>query len=173
MKRIITVVALLVAGLAVSQDMAPVPKDELRAVDFLMGKANADLTFTFGGTAMKGPGNWDAKLTLGGRFIQSAHTYSMEGQTVEGLHLLTYDAAKKKYVGWWYDSSAPTAMRMEGDLKDGTLVLVSEPVELPGMPGKTTMRATYAGKDGKVGFALEMRQGDAWVKLIEGTYTRG
>ncbi len=172
MKQIVTVVALLAAGLAFSQGMAPVPREELKAIDFLMGKAKADLTFSFGGASMKGPGNWEGKLTLGGRFIQSAHTYSMEGQTVEGLHLLTYDAAKKKYVGWWYDSSAPAAMRMEGDLKDGVLSLLSEPVELPGMPGKATMRATYVSKDGKVAFLLETKQGDAWIKLIEGTYTR-
>ena len=154
--------------------MQPIPKKELEAVSFFAGDWTGKETFTMGpGNASEGKSTVSGKIVLGGRYISSTHKMMIgSGQEMQGMHMLTYDLDKKKYLGYWFDSAAPGIMEMEGELKGSTLQMISKPTEMPGM-GKVVFRATWTLKGKKdLHFTLEMAEGDKWNKMIEGNYTR-
>jgi hypothetical protein len=87
--------------------------------------------------------------------------------------MTSYDPAKKEYVAWWFDSMAPGVLEMRGQLTGQVLVLKSQPIEIPGMPGKHAFRATYGLKgSGKYLFRLEMNSGEGFYKMMEGMMVR-
>lgn len=173
MKRLAILPLLLIASFGLSQEMMmPLPTAELKAIEWLNGDFKGDLTFSFGGEATKGSGTVKAAMTLNGRYSRAMHTYTMAPNTpeMEGMHMLTYNPDKKKYVATWFDGAGPGSIEMVGDLKDNVLQLTG-PAEMMGQ--KMNMRATYSKKDGGFGFLLEMEQGGSWMKLIEGTFKKG
>lgn len=53
-------------------------------------------------------------MILGGRYQQSVHTGSINGEPFEGISTVGYDNAKKKYVSTWVDNMGTGIMVMEG-----------------------------------------------------------
>ena len=156
------------------EGMPPVPTEELKRVDFMTGEWSGTDIMYFAGQKSTSTSKSKSDTILGGRYIRTMVEYTMEGMpAMTGMHMLTYDAEKKAYVGWWFDSMAPGVMRMEGNFEGDKLIMVSDPTPIPGMPGNQTMRATW-NKNGDKGvmFKLELKQGDKWEPMIEGDYKK-
>lgn len=172
MKKFLVFMTLLVSMFAGAQEFAPVPK-EMNQAKFMVGTWKGQLTMYWMGKESKGPGTVVSKMSLGGRYLESDHTYVVDKMTMSGKQMLTYDANKKTWVSYWFDSAEAGAMEMKGQFKNGVLVGESGEMEMAGMPGKFRMRATYKRIDDKhVDFLLEMNQGDKWSPMMKGRYTK-
>src|SRR5215467_4593882 len=130
----------------------------MRTVAFIVGVVLA-LPATAQEPAKPGPehkqlkkleGTWKTTMKAGGMEFKGTMTYKMElnglwlvgslesdlgGQKFYGKGLDTYDARKKKYVSYWFDSMSTTPMTLEGTLDQAKkqLTMVGEG---PGMDGK-------------------------------------
>jgi len=173
--RVIT--ALFIAALCalgVCQEAAPIP-EEVSKFDNWVGTWTAKEKFYMPGAKepMENEGVMTITKSLGGRYIEGRYSTEMMGQKMEGMHLMTYDPDRKKWIGYWFDSAAPGIMEMEGDLVGNKLTMVSKPVAIPGMADKQTFRATWDTKDkDNVLFLLELQTGNDWAKMIESEYKR-
>lgn len=154
--------------------LLPPPK-ELKALSFMKGEWDADLNMFEPGKKAPTPfkGTVTTADALNGMWIETRHDSDMGGMPMKGLQMTSYDAGKKQYMAYWFDSMGPGGLELWGNLKGQTLILVSKPVEIPGMPGKHAFRATTSLKGaGKLHFRLEMNSGKGWGKMIEGTMTK-
>lgn len=157
---------------AMQEMMSPVPT-EIKQVAFLLGEFKAKLLSKMTGEAMPSDGTSSTKLALNGRYLVSNQTYTFMGQKMEGTLMLTFDPGDKKWKSWWFDGSSPGAMEMEGTFDGKKLIMTSKPTPMPGADSHVTMRATWVKEaESKFGFLLEMKQGDAWINLMEGTYEK-
>jgi hypothetical protein len=176
MNTILVTVLLATAVAGPAQDpMMPAPPAELKALNWMLGDFNTDLKMYEPGQAegMPMPGTVSAKMSLGDVYIESRFEADMGGMKTTGLQMTTYEPAKKEFVAWWFDSMAPGVLELRGKLTGQVLVLVSKPIEIPGMPGKHAFRATNGLKGpGKVLFRLEMNSGQGWYKMMEGMMTK-
>jgi hypothetical protein len=166
----------LATSFAPAQDpMMPAPPAELKAISWMLGDYTTDLKMYEPGQTegVPVPGTTTAKMSLGDVYIESRFEADMGGMKMTGLQMTSYDPAKKQYVAWWFDSMAPGVLEMRGSLTGQVLVLKSEPIEIPGMPGKHAFRATYGLKGaGKYLFRLEMNSGQGFYKMMEGMMTK-
>ncbi|WP_027378657.1 DUF1579 domain-containing protein [Chryseobacterium daeguense] len=55
------------------------------------------------------------KMVLGGRYQMSEHKGNFMGMPFEGISMLGYDNAKKKFVSSWIDNMGTGIMHMEGE----------------------------------------------------------
>lgn len=151
----------------------PPPPKELAKANFMLGKWR-------GTEKMPGMGGITAKASLVGkktldnRYYETTHVMDMgKAGKLEGLHLLSYDAFKKQYRAFWFDSSSPGVMEMSGNFQGNKLIMISKPTEVPGMPAPLTMRATWTKHSNtKVDFLLQSKEGDKWAPMIEGTFRK-
>jgi len=92
-----------------------------------------DLTMKFG--EMQSKGTVTYKMELGGLWLTSNLDSDLAGMKFTARGLDTYDAAKKKYVSYFFDSMGTTPMIMEGtyDKDKKTMTLSGDG---PGMDGK-------------------------------------
>jgi hypothetical protein len=72
---------------------------------------------------MESKGNATYTMDLGGLWLLSKFEGSMGDQKFSGRGADSYDAAKKKYVGLWIDSTSTTPMVMEGTRDAATKML--------------------------------------------------
>jgi hypothetical protein len=174
MKRALTLILMAVCVCAaLAQDMAPVPKKEIKAVEFLVGRWTGKETFTgFGSKPQTVSATIVCTKELDGRFLHGMHSSKLGGENMAGLHMLTYDSAKKSYQAWWFDGASSEAMELSGALSGNTLTMTSKPINVPGMEG-VIFRATWTKKGAKaLNFNLKMQQQGQWMTVIDGNYTR-
>lgn len=100
------------------------------------GDWKTDMTFWMAPDAppMTQAGNCTNKMILGGRYQESRHTSSFDGQPFEGIGLLGYDNAKKVFQSTWVDNMGSGIMYLEGKWDDATRSVT--------LTGKTTDPAT-------------------------------
>ena len=67
------------------------------------------------GEPMVSHGTEEARMILGGRYLETAYSGEMMGMPFEGRGVMGYDNGKQKYVGTWYDSMGTGIMSYEGD----------------------------------------------------------
>lgn len=60
------------------------------------------------------------KMMFNGRYQMSTHKGDMMGMAFEGISILAYDNAKKKFVSSWIDNMGTGIMTMEGDWNAST-----------------------------------------------------
>ncbi len=178
MRALLAVFVFAAVTIAPGQDpeagpMMPPPK-ELKALYFMKGEWDADLKmFEPGKPPLPFKGTVKTGDALRGMWIETRHDSDMGGMPMQGLQMTSYDPGKKKYMAYWFDSVGPGGLELWGSLKGQTLVLTSDRVEIPGMPGKHAFRATTSLKGaGKLLFRLEMNSGKGWHPMIEGTMTK-
>jgi hypothetical protein len=95
----------------------------------------------------------------------------MGGQKFYGKGLDTYDAGKKKFVGYFFDSMGTTPLVMEGtyNKQKKALILVGQG---PGMDGKlTTWRSVSRMPDNDT-IEMSMYVGDGQEPMFSVTYKR-
>ncbi|NIM58166.1 MAG: DUF1579 domain-containing protein [Candidatus Aminicenantes bacterium] len=64
-----------------------------------------------------------ADLILGGRFLKTKFKGNMFGQPFEGLQIVGYDNAQKKYISFWIDNSSTGFFLMSGTRDESGKVL--------------------------------------------------
>lgn len=159
-----------VATLPQTPDGAPPP--EMKQIEFLLGDWSGKETYHMMGQATETTATINFKKTLVGRYFQMTHKAKMPGfGDTEGLMLVTYDSDKKKFMQYWFDSTAAGSMESEGSLNGNTLLFESKPTMMMGE--SVTFRSTFVKKSDKnVTFLLEMKQGEQWATFIEGSYNK-
>ncbi|WP_312075105.1 DUF1579 domain-containing protein [Chryseobacterium sp.] len=70
-----------------------------------------------GGQPMMSKYEASNKMMFDGRYQMSTHKGNMMGMPFEGVSILAYDNAKKKFVSTWIDNMGTGIMNMEGDWK--------------------------------------------------------
>lgn len=165
-------VVVSVAAVGAQAQMAPIP-EETKQLAYLAGKWEGEATYDFMGAA-KGKAIFTAKLGVGGRYLTMEHTYSMPGMgDMEGLQIVGFDAEKKEWVGWWYDSMEFGSMELRGNEKDGTMTIVSQPMTVGGMDKTSIRQVLKKVSDTKIEVVLTMKSGDGdWGPMMSVTYTK-
>jgi hypothetical protein len=131
---VLAVVAALIGGPAArAQEAPPKPGPEFKILQAQVG--TWETTLKSGGQEFKGTMTY--KMELGGLWLVGSLESDLGGQKFFGKGLDTYDAKKKKYVGYWFDSMGTTALMMEGSF-DKAKKTVTMSGEGPGPDGKTT-----------------------------------
>ena len=131
-------------------------------------------------------GTWDTTMKAGGMEFKGTMTYKMElnglwlvgslesdlgGQKFYGKGLDTYDAKKKKYVSYWFDSMGTTPMVLEGTL-DKTKKKLTMLGEGPGMDGKPAKWRSESEMPDNDTINFRMFVGDAKEPMFTITYKR-
>jgi hypothetical protein len=120
----------VIAGLAVAQE-PPKPGKEHEKLKAMEG--TWDCAMKMMGADSKGSMTY--KMAIGGLWLESNFTGDLGGMKFEGKGLDSYDAGKKKYVGYWFDSFSTGAMIMEGNYDESGKVMTMTG-EGPGPDGK-------------------------------------
>jgi Protein of unknown function (DUF1579) len=117
------------------------------------GTWNGDMTMwdSEGAAPQKMTGTAVNSMLLGGRYQSSKHTGNMMGMPFEGMSLMGYDNALKKFVSSWVDNFGTGIMMMSGpwDAATKTLTLTGSMPDIC-RPGKEcTMREVFTVIDEK------------------------
>jgi hypothetical protein len=162
---VLTLVLILTTGARAQQPVTPGP--EHKALKEREG--TWDTTLKAGGMEFKGTVTF--KMELGGLWLVGSMETDLGGQKFYGKSMDTYDAEKKKYVEYWFDSMSTTPMTMEGtfDPAKKTLTMLGQG---PGTDGKpTTWRSVSHFPDSNT-VHMSMYVGDAKEPMFTVTYTR-
>ena len=177
MKRIIFLAPLLLGSVAIAKQgmQLPPPPPELNKVAIFAGKWSGNLkVYGMGPNPVACKATLLGKKTLDNRYYQTNHTMDMGKMgKMEGMHLISYDPFKKQYKAFWFDSSVPSVMEMSGNFQGTSLIMISKPTEVPGMPAPMIMRTTFTKKgNNQYDFKLESKDGDKWSPMIVGGYRK-
>jgi hypothetical protein len=165
-----TIMAVTVAAVLAAPGYAqepPKPGPEHERLKKLEG--TWDTTLKAGGMENKGTVKY--KMELGGLWLVGSLNSDLSGMKFSGKSLETYDAKKKKYVSYWFDSMGTTALVMEGnyDKDDKTLTMAGEG---PGMDGKLTKWKSVSTMPDADTLEMSMYVGDAKDPMFTVTYKR-
>lgn len=156
-----------------AQEPAPRPDAELKAIEYLVGKFDTKDKMHMSPTeTVESKGTSDSKWVLMKRYISMDNTGTMGGVPFEGHMMVTYNEMAKRYEASWFDSMGGASLKASGQIKDGTLEMVSEPYSPGGPP--MIFRLSYKPIDAKsFNFKLEMKVGEAdWSNVITSVYTK-
>ena len=158
----------------------PKPTEEHKVLAEEVGTWDAVIKTFMGGPdaePMVSKGVETNAMMTGGLWLLSKFEGEFGGMKFEGRGQFGYDADKKKYVGTWVDSMAPTISLLEGtyDAKTKTMTYEGEGVEPPGNTKYTMKMVTTTRDDGTRVFTLYVksdRTGGKEAKVMEITYTK-
>ena len=116
------------------------------------------------------------KLMPGGLWALSEFHGKFGDMDFHGQGQTGYDPAKKKYIGTWVDSMAPTIMMMEGDFdpQTKTLTMYAKGTGPDGKPYDAKMVEVYKDKENRV-FTMSMKSDETkgeFVKMMEISYVK-
>lgn len=174
MKKILATILVLTTVFSTQAQMGtPIPK-ELETIKYMTGKWEGTLKMSFMGQTSDSKASTVSRMGVGGRYLMGEHSYDAGGMTMYGAQMMTYDAAKKQWISWWFDSAESGAMEMTGNFDaKGVLVLISKPTPMEGMPEPIVMRASYKKvSDKHYDFTLDMKMGDKWETMMSGAYKK-
>ncbi len=165
----LAVVALLVVSQA-AQAQIPLPQPGPEHKYFEQYLGTWDATVDSQGEESKGVAVFS--MLEGGLWMATKYDGSFAGTKFEGRGFDGYDPAKKKYVGVWIDSMTPTAMNVEGTVKDNVLTSVGEGPGPDGQMVKMTMVTKHVDKDTMLFTMYVPGENGANQKLMSITYKR-
>lgn len=110
-------------------------------------------------------------MELGGLWLASTLESDLDKEKFYGRGMDTYDAKKKKYVSYWFDSMSTQAMTFEGtyDEKEKTMTMTADGVGMDGKPAK--WKSVTQTKDADT-MVFTMYVGDAKEPMFTLTYKR-
>ena len=156
--------------------LVPTKEHKEMARDVGVWDAEASLRVTPDAEPVTSKGVETVKM-MGEFWLVSTFEGEMMGQPFRGQSQTTYDPIKKKYIGTWIDTMAPTLNTLEGDYDAATNTLTMmmtgvDPMTAKPMHWKTVTR--YESDDAK---AFEMHlpvegQEGQWWKSFEIKYKR-
>jgi hypothetical protein len=192
---VLSLLVLLVAGLAVAQDqktqaqgqgqgMGMSPED-MAAMEkagtpgaehkrLAAGAGHWTYTMTMwmapGAQPMEATGTMDASTLLGGRYLESTFKGSMMGMPFEGHALDGYDNVKREYFSTWVDNMSTGLMMSTGKCSDPDCKVMSMSSEMPdpatGKPTKFREVTTHIDKDNSK-FEMFVDPGQGEFKTME------
>jgi len=119
-------------------------------------------------------GSVDAKMVLGGRFLQQEINGTMHGRPHTGIWTIGYDNLLKRYVSTWIDSMGTQIFMMDGTANaDGrTITFTGQHAEVGG--GHMSHRAVWkiVDSDNQEFIMYGAHHGAEEVKMLEVIYTR-
>jgi hypothetical protein len=119
---------------------ASTPGDAHKQLETLAGKWDVKVSSWMapGKPPMESTGKSEAKMTLGGRFLEEHFDGTFMGQPFTGMGYTGYDNVQKKYVGTWMDSMSTGVMTSSGKMgADGKTFAMTGSMSDP-MSGKMT-----------------------------------
>lgn len=118
-------------------------------------------------------GSTSFRLLMGGRYLQQKYESEFNGMHFEGMGLVGYDKAKKKYIGVWMDNHSTGWLATEGEFDKATKTM-TEVGEMATPMGTTKVKATSKSVDrNTIVFTMYMVEPDGTEqKHMEITYTR-
>jgi hypothetical protein len=171
------VATLLVAASVHAQEAPPMPTEQHKWLDQLVGEwdTSSEVTFAPGMPPLKCEGK-ESVRKLGGFFTVSEQVGNFMGTEVKGVMTLGYDAEKKKYIGTWVDSMSSHMWHYVGTVDDAGKVLTLE-AEGPnplaeGKKAKFRDVITIKDKDHKVMTSSMLGEDGKWVTFMTANYTR-
>jgi Protein of unknown function (DUF1579) len=114
--------------------------------------------------------------SMGGMWVLNEITMTIPGADINGVQILGYDPAKKKYIGSWVDSMNSHMWTYEGTVDEAGKKISLE-ADGPNFmaPGKTTkFRDEYEFKstDQVVATSSMLGEDGKWIVFMTGTITR-
>ncbi len=100
-----------VAQDAAAQEMTPeqlafyMPGEHHKLLDVFVGSWDATVEMAGPDGAMSMPGSMEARLVMGGRYLQQDFKADMMGMPFEGMSLMGYDGLGKVFESIWIDNS--------------------------------------------------------------------
>ncbi|MBX3111443.1 MAG: DUF1579 family protein [Fimbriimonadaceae bacterium] len=168
MRKVLSALALtclVAASFAQAPDQEP-PK-EIKDLSWLVGTWTGTSAMDMEG--QKADVQVSVTVTMDMKFIKMVSVNDMGFFKLNEVTYLHWDAKAKKYGMSSYTDMADTPRVEEGEYKDGALVTVSKPWDVPGMPEPTTSRSTMKKvSDTEITIILEFKQGDKWVQVMKG-----
>ena len=97
---------------------ASTPGESHKKLEALAGKWDVKVSSWMapGKPPMESTGKSEAKMTLGGRFLEEHFEGTFMGQPFTGMGYTGYDNVQKKYVGTWMDSMSTGVMASSGKM---------------------------------------------------------
>src|SRR5262245_27209122 len=159
MRTMALVVAALLVGSVAAQQAPEYPKPGPEHKTLAKMEGTWDTVMKAEGKEHKGTAVFKAEL--GGLWLASTMESDLGGKEKSyGRGMDTYDAKKKKYVSYWFDSMSTTPMLMEGTYDEKTKQTTMTG-DGPGMDGKPAKwRSVSENKDDDTHF-FAMYVGDA------------
>ena len=169
MRTMALFVAAVLAGSVSAQDVPEFPKPGPEHKLLAKMEGTWDTVMKADGKDHKGTAVFKAEL--GGLWLASTLESDMGKEKYYGRGMDTYDAKKKKYVSYWFDSMSTTPMTFEGtyDEKAKALKMTGDGVDHQGKPAK--WRSVSEMKDDDTHF-FAMYVGDAKEPMFTVTYKR-
>ncbi|MBS1709384.1 MAG: DUF1579 family protein [Armatimonadetes bacterium] len=168
MRKVFSALALFclaVAGHAQAMDQEP-PK-EIKDLSWMVGTWTGTMPMEMEGQKMDVKSSVVVSMDL--KFLKMVTVNDMGFFKLNEVTYVYWDAKAKKYAMNTFTDMADTPRYEDGDLKDGALVTVSKPWDVPGMPGPTTSRSTIKKvSDTEITVTLEFKQDDKWVQVMKG-----
>lgn len=112
------------------------------------------------------------EMMFGGRYLRQSYKGGFKGIPMDGMALLAYDNAQKKFISIWIDSWNSGIYMAEGTLAaDGKTLTLQGEWKTP--DGAIPSRDVYTLID-KDSYRIEssFKTGEDWVKHVEMTFTR-
>ena len=91
----------------------------------LAGTWNVAVRYIIGDKEHEGKATCEAKLILGGRFLQQDYTSRLQGEPFHVLQLLGYDNARKKSIEIMLDNLGTGVLHNEGTVSDDGKVITN------------------------------------------------
>jgi hypothetical protein len=155
----------LVPGMRAQEFAKPGPEHQL------LQKKEGTWDTTMKANDMEFKGTITYKMVLGGLWLSGSMESDLGGQKFYGKSMDTYDAGKKKYVGYWFDSMGTTPLMMEGsyDKDRKTLTMAGKGPGKDGQP--TTWRSVSQITDADT-VLMSMYVGDGKEPMFTVLYKR-
>ncbi|HYK41728.1 MAG TPA: DUF1579 domain-containing protein [Thermoanaerobaculia bacterium] len=156
---------------------AGAPGDAHKKLEALTGTWDAKVTSWMapGKPPMESKGKSEAKMALGGRFLEERFEGEFMGQPFTGMGYTGYDNVQKKYVGTWMDSMSTGVMTSSGKMDaDGKTFSMTGSMADP-MTGKMSTvkeKVTVADPDHHTFEMWGAGPGGKNFKMMEIVYTR-
>lgn len=169
MKRLLAFAVACSAAYALSQLPPFQPAPEMKLIAGFLGEWSGDFKLTAPGappTTM--PAHVKEELYGGGVWHKTYYTMKAGNQVAfEGTSFMTWDATKKKFKTYTFETGA-SEPRIEWGTFDGKkLINISEPHG--GMVSRTTFE--FVGAD-TLKFKIEFQDGDQWMTVGECTFKK-
>lgn len=144
------------------------PTTGLKSLDFMLGDWEGIVKITMPGSSDAVDVPTTVTVKPYGPFQETVYTMDMPGMGPFTSHMfLSYDEDSKRFQSWTFDNNANVPRLEKGSFDGKKLVMTSEP------HGGMVTRITFEKKAAtEIGFLLEMKNGDAFLKMGEGVYKK-
>ena len=108
----------------------------------LAGTWNVSIRYIIGDKQHEGKATCEAKMILGGRFLQQEYSSRFQGQPFHVLQLLGYDNARKKSIEIMMDNLGTGVLHNEGTVSDDGKVITNSG-ESTRSPDRKALQASH------------------------------